>query len=344
MIGNDRSAARSSRRRRRTARLEGERTMETAMAKDRTEKAGGDAESVTYIYIALAGDIIVAVAKLVVGLLAGSTAMLAEAAHSFADCTNQIFLLVGVSLSDRPADEGHPYGHGKERVFWAFLAAIFIFVSGAFFSLYEGIRGLLSGEAHHGSFLPAYIVLGFSLIFNVVVLIVTGREVRHRTRSLNVGLLQFVREEPAPVLKTTFYSEIAAVLGVVVAAVGLALVQATGNTVYDGAASVVIGLILIAVAISLVLDARNLILGAPAAPRTQRKIRDAIGEFPGVAIVELLTMRLGLKSVLVTGRIDISDELQTGEIEELLMRMERHIQDAVPEVKNLYLEPQSLPV
>ncbi len=199
-----------------------------------SSKSGANAEDTTespgYIYVALAADVAVAIAKLVVGLLAGSTAMLAEAAHSFADSTNQVFLLVGIRLSGRPADEAHPYGHGKEQVFWAFLAAIFIFVSGAFFSLYEGMRRVFSSEEHQGSFWPAYLVLGLSFLFAVGSLIVTWREVHHRTQELRLNFVQFVREVPALTLKTTFYSDIAAVLGVVIAAVGLVLLQLTGNT------------------------------------------------------------------------------------------------------------------
>ena len=295
------------------------------------------------MYVALAADVAVAIAKLVVGLLAGSTAMLAEAAHSFADSTNQVFLLIGVKLSDRPADEQHPYGHGKERVFWAFLAAIFIFVSGALFSLYQGIQRIVAGEQHEGSFWPSYLVLGLALLFDVGSLVITWWEVDHRAQDLELDVVRFLRDVPAMTLKTTFYSDIAAVLGVVIAAIGIALLQATGNAVFDGLASVVIGLILIAVALILGLGARDLLLGSAASPRTQQQIRGAIESFPEVAaIVELLTMRLGLRSVLVTGEIAIRDGLTTDEIEQLLLEVTKRIRDVAPEVKNIYLEPHPI--
>lgn len=314
------------------------------VARDQAAESESRAENPVFVYVALAVDLAVAVSKLVVGLIAGSTAMLAEAAHSFADTTNQIFLLVGIKLSDRPADEEHPYGHGKDRVFWAFLAAIFIFVSGAFFSLYEGIQRLFHGEQHGGSFWPAYIVLGLSLLFDLGSIVVSGREVKRRARNLGMPMIPYLREFPALTLKTTFYSDIAAIFGVVIAAIGLFLLQLTGNAVFDGIASVLIGIILVVVALVLILDARDLILGSAANPRTRQTIRTAIESFPEVAsIIELLTMRLGLASVLVTGKIDLKDGLTTDDIEGLLARLTAKIQEAAPEVKNVYLEPRSAP-
>lgn len=298
-------------------------------------------ERTGYIYVALAADVAVAIAKLIVGLFAGSTAMLAEAAHSFADTTNQIFLLVGIRLSDRPADEEHPYGHGKEQVFWAFLAAIFIFVSGGFFSLYEGLRRVFGGEEHTGSFWPSYIVLGLSFLFAAGSLVVAWREVRQQVRELGLTLPRFLREVPALTVKTSFYSDIAAVLGLVIAAAGLGLSQLTGNASFDGIASVLIGIILVVVALVLGLDARDLLLGSSASPETQRTVRRTIEEFPEVVgIVELLTMELGLSSVLVTGRIDLRDGLTTDDIEGLLVRVGQRVREAVPDVRNIYLEPR----
>lgn len=296
-------------------------------------------ESTLFVYVAMAVDLAVALSKLVVGLIAGSTAMLAEAAHSFADTTDQVFLLVGIKLSDRPADEEHPYGYGKDRVFWAFLAAVFIFVSGAFFSLYEGIQRLFHKGPHEGSFWPAYLVLALSLLFDIASLLFTWREVRRRAKGQGLRVTRFLRDVPALTVKTTFYSDIAAVVGVLIAGIGLYLFQITGNAVFDGAASALIGIILIAVAFVLGLEARDLILGAAASPETRGKIRRAIERCHEVAaIIELLTMRLGLASVLVTGKINVRDGLTTDEIERLLERLTTQIQEAAPEVKNVYLE------
>lgn len=271
--------------------------------------------------------------------------MLAEAAHSVADTVNQVFLLVSISLSDNPADEEHPYGHGKERFFWAFLAAVFIFVAGAFFSLYEGIQKLRAGgEEHHDGFWLSYLVLGLAFVFDSAVLVLAVREARRQADQLGQSLRTFLRETRDVTLKTALYEDVAATTGVALAAGGLVLLQVTGNAGFDGLASVLIGLLLIAVAIMLGKETRTLLLGSAAAPRTRDAIRAAITEFPEVEeIVTLLTMQLGLNSVLVTGEINIVDNLTTDEIEHLLRRMTTRMREAAPEVKNVYLEPHPVP-
>lgn len=292
------------------------------------------------VLAALGANAAIAAGKFAVGLATGSAAMLAEAAHSVADTVNQVFLLVSISLSDNPADEEHPYGHGKERFFWAFLAAVFIFVAGAFFSVYEGIQKLIEGGEHHEGFLLSYLVLGFAFVFDGAVLIIAIREARRQAKQADLSLRAFLRETRDVTLKTALYEDVAATTGVAVAAGGLALLQVTGNAVFDGLASVLIGIVLIAVAIMLGKETRTLLLGSAAAPRTRDAIRAAITAFPEVeGIVTLLTMQLGLNSVLVTGEINIKDNLTTDEIEQLLRRMTTRIREAAPEVRNVYLEP-----
>jgi len=294
------------------------------------------------ILVALGANATIATGKFAVGFLTGSAAMLAEAAHSVADTVNQGFLLISINLSDNPADEEHPHGYGKERFFWAFLAAIFIFVAGAFFSVYQGFQKLLDGGAHEGAYWPSYLVLGLAFVFDMGVLILALRTARDGANEMGVGLLDFLRETSDITLKTALYEDAAATVGVLIAAIGLALLQVTGNPVFDGVASILIGIILIAVAIMLGRETRDLLLGAAASPRTREAIRTAIAEFPEVtAVVEVLTMRLGLDSVLVTGEITIADGLRTDEIEQLLRRITSRIREAAPEVNNVYLEPHA---
>ena len=296
------------------------------------------------VLVALGANGAIATGKFAVGLLTGSAAMLAEAAHSVADTVNQIFLLVSINLSDNPADEDHPYGHGKDRFFWAFLAAVFIFVAGAFFSVSQGIQKLVDGGDHHGSFWPSYLVLGIAFVFDTVVLVLAVREARHQARQMGVGVRDFLRESTDVTLKTAMYEDIAATTGVVLAAAGLFLLQITGNAVFDGIASILIGVVLIAVAIMLGRETRDLLLGSAASKRTREAIRGAIAEFPEVeAVVDLLTMQLGLHSVLVTGEINIEDDLTTDEIEILITRLNERIRAAAPEVQNIYLEPHPVP-
>jgi len=290
--------------------------------------------------VALGANATIAVGKFAVGILTGSAAMLAEAAHSVADTVNQGFLLVSINLSDNPADEEHPYGHGKERFFWAFLAAVFIFVAGAFFSVYQGIEKLMASSHDHGAFWPSYLVLGIAFAFDAVVLVLAIREARRQARELGVGMRQFLGETSDVTLKTAMYEDIAATIGVVLAALGLAIFQVTGDPVWDGIASILIGIVLIVVAIMLGRETRDLLLGSSASKRTQTAIKGAIAEFAEIeSVVNLLTMQLGMDSVLVTGEINIRDDLTTNEIESLLARVTTRIREAAPEVKNLYLEP-----
>ncbi len=292
------------------------------------------------VLVALGANVAVTAAKLAVGLVTGSAAMLAEAAHSAADTVNQVFLLVSINLSDAPADEDHPFGHGKERFFWAFLAAVFIFVAGAVFSIYQGIHKLIEGGEHAGSFWPSYLVLAFAFVFDGAVLVISFREAQARAKELAIGTLEFLRETSDVTLKTAMYEEVAATTGVVLAVVGLAMVQLTGNALFDGLASIMIGIVLVFVAIMLGNEARGLLLGEAASPRTRAAIRAAIAEFPEVnKVVTLLTMQLGLESVLVTGEINLEDNLTTDEIENLLQRMTIRIRELAPAVKNVYLEP-----
>lgn len=296
------------------------------------------------VYAAMGANAGIAVAKLAVGVLTGSVAMLAEAAHSFADTVNQVFLLVSINLGDTPADDNHPFGHGKERFFWAFLAAVFIFVAGAVFSLYEGARKLVEGGGSHGPFWPSYLVLGIAFLLDGGVLVVAVREASARARKAGLPLMRFLRESPDVTLKTALYEDSAATVGLIIAAVGLALLQITGNPIFDGLASILIGLVLVAVAIALGMETRDLLLGAAAPPATRQAIRGAIEEFTDVcAVVTLLTMRLGLESLLVTGEVNIADDLSTDEIERLLLRVAARIREAAPEVKNVYLEPHPVP-
>lgn len=294
------------------------------------------------VLAALGANAIIATAKFAVGFATGSVAMLAEAAHSVADTVNQVFLLVSINLSDNPADEEHPYGYGKERFFWAFLAAVFIFVAGSFFSLYQGVQKFLEGGEHHGAFWPSYVVLGLAFVFDAVVLVIALREAHHQASELGMGTWAFLQETTDVTLKTALYEDFAATVGVVIAAGGLFLLQITGNGAYDAIASILIGILLIVVAIMLGKETRDLLLGASANDRTRTAIRSAITEFREVeAVVDLLTMQMGLNSVLVTGEVHLQDGLTTGDIERLLESITRRVREDAPDVKNIFLEPHS---
>src|SRR3990170_1855621 len=191
------------------------------------------------VYAALIGNGLIAISKFVIGLISGSIALLAEAAHSVADTFNQVFLLISLSLSKKPADLEHPFGHGKERFFWAFVTAVVLFVVGAFFSIFEGIKKILSGETiDPNHFVWIYLALGLALLFELVSLGIAVFETRHLVKEEKKPLLQILKTSKDPTTKTVLAEDSAALLGVIIAAIGTLLMQVTKNPIFDGLASV----------------------------------------------------------------------------------------------------------
>src|SRR3954470_9794739 len=297
-------------------------------------------ESHKTVYLALAANAGIAVAKGVGGALSGSSAMLAEAAHSVADTTNQVLLLASLRLSERRPDAQHPFGYGKERFFWSFMAAIFIFVSGALFSIYEGVERMLSGKASEGSAGIAFAVLALALVLEGASLIRAGRQARGEARRLRRPFARHIRTSRDPTTKTVVFEDSAAVIGVLLAAAGLGLTVVTGSPVFDGAASVCIGLLLAAVAFALGRDTKGLLIGEAALPEEREEIERAICCHSGVEeLLELMTMALGPQSLLVAVRLDVAPELDSDAVEALASDLERSIRDAVPEVQHVFIDP-----
>lgn len=304
-------------------------------------------ESKTTVLAAMAANVAIAAGKLVAGILSGSAALLAEAGHSFADTVDQVFLLVGINLADTRPDERHPHGYGKESFFWSFLAAIFIFVAGAVFSWYEGIRTLVEVHAHHrsaGELILSFGVLGMAAVFESASLSVAIRHIRRSAREASAGFWRYVRNSPDLTTKTVLWEDSAALTGLALAALGLGLSELFDSEVWDGLASVCIGVVLAGVALMLGNQARQLLLGAAAPPGIQEAIRDTIHSFPEVdAIVRLLTMQLGSRSVLVTGELQVGREMTTGQIEELIGRIDRRLEERVPDVSETFWELRRCP-
>ena len=218
--------------------------------------------------------------------------MLAEAAHSAADTLNQAFLLTSVHRGQRPADSSHPFGYGQERYFWSLLAAFGIFVAGGGFSIFEGILAL--GHEGSGDLLIAYIALALAGVAEGTSLIRAYSQMRGEARRSHTELVEHVQRSPDTTVKAALFEDLAAVIGLVLAAAGLVLRQLTGSGVWDAAASMAIGALLIVVAVKLGLDSRDLLIGRAADPEEQQVIREEIEKTPGVdALVELLTMHLG---------------------------------------------------
>lgn len=299
-------------------------------------------ESKGAVLAAMGANFGIAVGKLVAGLLTHSAAMLAEAGHSLADTVNQVFLLIGINLADTAADEAHPHGYGKEGFFWSFLAAIFIFVAGAVFSLYEGARTLAQDETHvrsHAELTIAFGVLGLAMLFEAGSFAIAVKGLLAGARRKGWSITRFVRESPDLTIKTVLFEDSAALVGLALAATGLALSEVTGNEAWDGVASLCIGVVLALVALMLGMQSRNLLLGASANQETTAAIRGCLTTFAEVeAVPRLLTMQLGAHSVLVTGELQLRRDLDTTAIEDLIGRIDARIEAEVPEVSDTFWE------
>jgi cation diffusion facilitator family transporter len=266
--------------------------------------------------------------------------MLAEAAHSVADTTNQLLLLASLNLSERKPDATHPFGYGKERFFWSFMAAVFIFVSGALFSIYEGVERILSGKAESGGAGIAFAVLAAAFVLEGLSLIRATRQTREDAARASRPIGRHVRVSRDPTTKTVVFEDSAAVAGVVLAAIGLGLTLITGSPVFDGVASIAIGLLLAGVAFALGKDTKGLLIGEAALPEEREAIERAICGHSGVdELLELMTMALGPQSLLVAVRLDVAPELDSDAVEALATDLERSIREAVPEVQHVFIDP-----
>jgi cation diffusion facilitator family transporter len=290
------------------------------------------------VIIAGAANLFVGIIKLAAGLLSGSSAMLAEAAHSAADTLNQAFLLTSVHRGQRPADPRHPFGYGQERYFWSLLAAFGIFVAGAGFSIFEGILAL--GREESGDPLIAYIVLAAAGVAEGISFIRAYSQMRGEARRDRTRLVEHVQRSPDTTVKAALFEDSAAMIGLVLAAAGLALRQLTGSGVWDAAASMAIGALLIVVAVRLGLDSRDLLIGRAAGPEEQRAIREEIEQTPGVdALIELLTMHLGPDHLLVAARVDFSGDITGDEAEDLASTIDRRLAERLTVTPHVFIDP-----
>jgi cation diffusion facilitator family transporter len=307
---------------------------------DKDEKDGKE-ESLGTVLVAGAANLAIAIAKIVAGFLSGSSAMLAEGAHSVADTVNELFLLTAITRSKKPADVRHPFGYGMERYFWSLLAAVGIFVLGAGYSVYEGIHALFHPEPVE-ALVVAYIVLGISFVFEGTSWLKALLQLKREAGQERVGILTHVFTTPDPTVKTVAFEDTAALVGILLAAAGLTLHAVTGNGVYDGIASILIGLLLVGVAISLGSSSKRNLIGEALPPHVRDGLTDVINETAGVdVVVELLTMRLGPDDVLVAARVDVDDSRSGGDVEQVADEVEKRVREHYPEVRHVFLDPTS---
>lgn len=306
-----------------------------------TDHQGGG--STRTVLIALGANGLIAVAKGVGGVLAGSSALLSEAAHSVADTMNELFLFVALRRADRPPDEAHPFGYGKARFFWSLLAAFGIFVAGGMFSFFEGYRTLTEPGEGHSPFVIAYVVLALAFAAEGFSFLQAVRQLRGEARAARRGMLSYIADSDDPTVKTVATEDSAALAGLVIAFVGILLSQLTGEQVWQAIASIVIGVLLVMVAIGLGRDNMGLLIGESADPQLRRQLTEALLSYDEVdEVVELLTMRIGTDRLLVAVRLDFASTISSDQIEQLSTRIDEGLRARFPAVDQLFLDATAL--
>ncbi len=291
------------------------------------------------IYAALIGNALIAITKFIASTLTGSSAMLSEGVHSLVDTGNQLLLLHGLRRSRQPADEEFPFGHGKEVYFWSFVVAILVFAVGAGVSIFEGIEHVLHPKPIESPMIN-YLVLGLAMLFEGTAWGFAFREFNAMRGKQSV--FHAVRHGKDPTLFVVLFEDSAAMLGLFVAFVSVMLVQFTGNPIYDGVASIIIGLILGATAVWLAYESKSLVTGESASPEVVEGIRRIAQAEPGVEhLNEVLTMHMGPEYVLVNLSVDFSDSKTTSGVESTIDRLDRVIKREFPNVKRLFVEAES---
>ncbi len=291
------------------------------------------------IFAALAGNTLIALTKFSAAIWTGSSAMLSEAVHSLVDTGNQGLLLHGMKKSQKPADDMHPFGYGMELYFWTFVVAILIFVGGAAISVYEGIHKIQHPIAATDTYIN-YIVLGVAMVFEAGAWWVAYKEF-NRSRG-KTPLLRAVRRSKDPTVFTVLFEDTAAMLGLIVAMIGIALADVLGIPVLDGVASILIGVILAGTAMLLAYECKGLLVGEAASREMQESIRRLLARQRGIKRVnEVLTMHLSPGDILVNISVDFEDSLDSADVEEVITDLERALTTRHGDIKRVFIEAQN---
>ena len=290
------------------------------------------------ILAALGANALIAVCKFAAAYITGSSAMLSEGVHSVVDTGNQGLLLHGMKRSERPPDDAHPFGYGAEVFFWAFVVAILIFAIGAGISFYEGINKLLHPHPITSPHIN-YIVLGAAFIFEAIAWTIAYKEFRKVQGPQD--FLTAVRESKDPATFTVLFEDTAAMLGLVAAAIGVFSAHVLEIQWADGAASIVIGVILAVTAIFLAVETKGLLIGEAASPAVVQGVRETVGDVPDIInINELRTMHLAPHEILVALSVDFADGVSSERVELAVSTLEQTIKGRHPQVRRIFIEAQ----
>jgi cation diffusion facilitator family transporter len=300
---------------------------------------GSGGESTGTVIVAGAANLAIAAAKLVGGLISHSSAMLSEAAHSLADTVTEVLLFVALKRGNRPPDARHPFGYGRETYFWAFMASLCTFAVGAGFSIWQGVTTIIEGE-EQGDPLISYIVLAVSFVLESTSLVKAVRQVRNEAREHKTTSRRYLRSTTDTTVKAVTFEDSAALVGLVLAALGLFLEQITGDPMWDGLSAILIGVLLIVVAGVLAQANVSLLIGQSVPGATQQQLKDELAAMEQVDDVPfLLTSVIGPGQLLVAAKVDFADTATVADIERAADVAEQRLVARHPGVKYVFLDP-----
>jgi cation diffusion facilitator family transporter len=292
------------------------------------------------IYGAMFANLAIAATKFVAAGFTGSSAMISEGIHSVVDTGNQLLLLLGIRRSQKPPDASHPFGHGMELYFWSLIVAMLLFGVGGGLSVYEGITHILHPHSLADS-LWNYASLGIAFVFEGISWLLAMRQLRPMIREK--GAWKALRTSKDPSIIILFFEDSAALVGLVVAFLGIFLGHLWKTPLTDGIASIVIGALLAGVAIFLIGQSRRLLLGESVDPEILESIRAIVAADPAVVgVKDPLTMHLGPEEVLLNLEIDFHEALPPGQITESVNRLEQEIRRRHPEIQRIFIEARAL--
>lgn len=295
--------------------------------------------STKHIWQAFFTNLAIAIVKAIAALLTKSGAMLAEAIHSAADCSNQLLLLLGVNRSAKAPDATHPLGYGRSLYFWSFLVAQLLFTAGGVFSIYEGLHKIwYPEELHHleaglAVLFLAFLLEGWSTLQNI-------KEMNQRRG--NIPFLRYLRETKESDLIVVFGENSAATAGLVLAMAATVLAWYSGDPRWDGGGSIMVGIVLVAVAIFLAIEIQSLLVGERADPRIEAEIRGLVDADPFVVeLLNLITLQQGPGEVMVAMKVRMQEGLMTNDLCERINAFEKKLKAARPEIRWCFVEPDN---
>lgn len=292
-----------------------------------TEDQPSGGESTLTVLVAFGANFAIAAAKTVAAVISGSASMSAEAAHSWADTGNQALLIVANRRGSRPPDAERPLGYGREAYVWSLLAAVGLFVVGGTLSVWHGVTELLSGEVKSENYLVAYVVLAVAFVLESISLRQAVRQLRGEAHDLDKDVLRHVLDTSDPTTRAVFAEDTAALIGIILALLGIGLHQLTGNAAWDAIGSILVGVLLGVIAVILIDRNRRFLIGESASPQLQAAAVETIQQLPDVASVRFLRLVfVGPKQLFLVACVDLTGDQVESHVAHTLRKLEEQLQ------------------